>query len=412
MQQHQKYFPVFDHQGQLQNHFITVANIASRDPAVIQAGNERVMRPRLADAQFFWQEDCSQPLTEHQTALQHVIFQQQLGTLADKTARVAALAEQIAILIGGDPALTRRAAQLSRCDLMTQMVQEFASLQGTMGRYLAQRDGEPAEVAQALDEFYQPRFAGDQLPQSKTGIALALAERIDTLVGIFGIGQPPTGEKDPFALRRAALGVLRILREQALPLSLQQLLQPAYGLLAERLTAPTVVATVETFMLQRLQGIYHDLGINKAVFNAVATVQPANLVDFEQRIQALQIFANQAAAMQLATVHKRITQVLKKAQIARLTTINPQLLCEPAEYQLQTQLQQITQELTLIQGNYPAMLQTLAQLYEPVDTYFNTVLVMTEDLAVRQNRLALLAEAADLFLQVADLSVLHTLVKH
>ena len=405
MQQHQKYFPVFDREGRLLPHFITVANIASRDPEVIRAGNERVMRPRLADAQYFWQQDGQQRLEDRQSKLQKVVFQQQLGSLAEKTTRVAALAEMIAIQIGGDPAIARRAAELSRCDLLTQMVQEFASLQGVMGRYLAQRDGEPAELAQAMEEFYQPRFAGDQLPQTKTGIAIALAERLDTLVGIFGIGKSPTGEKDPFGLRRAALGALRIMREQQLPLKLTDLLHAAQTGLAGRLTTPEVVETVETYMMQRLQGMYRDEGISKACFMAVVAVKPETLVDFEQRIQAIQAFAAQPEAAQLAAVHKRITQVLKKRSEVEAVPVDQALLQEPAEQQLYAQLQQTVQALEPLAYDYQAMLTELAQMHAPVDAFFAEVLVMAEDSAVRHNRLALLRKAADLFLHVADLSV-------
>ena len=261
MQQHQKFVPVFDAQGALQPYFIAVANIDSRDPEQVRAGYERVMRPRLADAQFFCQQDGTQRLADHQMALQQVVFQEQLCTLADKTERVACLASRIATVIGGDVALTERAAHLSRCDLMLQMVQEFPSLQGVMGRYQALRDGESAELAQALAEFYLPRFAGDVLPQSQAGVAIALADRLDTLVGIFGIGQAPTGDKDPFALRRAALGVLRILREQALPVSLTELIHTAQAQLVARLTESGVTDQVAAFMLQRLYGLYQEVGI-------------------------------------------------------------------------------------------------------------------------------------------------------
>ena len=410
MQQHQKYFPVFGQNSKLLNHFITIANIASRDSSVIQAGNERVMRPRLADAQFFWQQDGLQRLEDRQSGLEKVVFQQQLGTLADKTARVTVLAERIAEKMGGDPELTRRAAQLSRCDLLTQMVQEFASLQGVMGRYQAQRDGESAELAQAMDEFYQPRFAGGPLPKTKTGIAIALAERLDTLVGIFGIGKPPTGEKDPFALRRAALGALRILREHALPLVLTELLQMAYELLAERLTASSVVEVVEAFMLQRLQGMYRDEEVSKACFLAVAAVKPSTLADFDQRVQAIRAFAVQSEAAQLAAVHKRITQVLKKASSADIVAVDNLLLLEPAEQYLHTQLQQTAHALVPLYDDYQMMLTELARLQAPVDAFFVAVLVMADDPAVRHNRLALLREVADLFLQVADLSVLSSLI--
>jgi glycyl-tRNA synthetase beta chain len=411
MQQHQKFVPVFDAQGNLQPYFIAVANIASRDPEQVRAGYERVMHPRLADAQFFWQQDGEQRLADHQSALQQVVFQEQLGTLADKTARVAVLARQIAVAIGGEVALAERAAQLSRCDLMLQMVQEFPSLQGVMGRYQALRDDEPAELAQALAEFYQPRFAGDALPQSQTGVAIALADRLDTLVGIFGIGQAPTGDKDPFALRRAALGVLRILREQAWPVSLTELIHAAREQLAARLTESDVEEQVAAFMLQRLYGLYQETGVSKPMVQAVAAVQPVTLADFEQRVQAIQVFARTSEANSLAAVHKRITQVLKKADIAAEPAIDVRQLTEPAECELFDQLQHTAQALQPLAGDYCAMLSVLAQLHPPVDTFFTQVMVMTDDLVLRQNRLALLHRAAQLFLQVADLSVLSMLVR-
>ncbi len=411
MQQHQKFVPVFDAQGDLQPYFIAVANIASRDPEQVRAGYERVMRPRLADAQFFWQQDGERRLADHQSALQQVVFQEQLGTLADKTERVAVLARQIAAAIGGDVALAERAAHLSRCDLMLQMVQEFPSLQGVMGRYQALRDDEPAELAQALAEFYQPRFAGDTLPQSQTGVAIALADRLDTLAGIFGIGQAPTGDKDPFALRRAALGVLRILREQAWPVSLAELIHAAWEQLAERLTEPDVEQQMAAFMLQRLYGLYQEAGVSKPMVQAVAAVQPVTLADFEQRVQAIRVFARTPEASSLAAVHKRITQVLKKADIAAETVIDGRRLTEPAECELFDQLQHTAQVLQPLAGDYRAMLSVLAQLHTPVDTFFTQVMVMTDDLMLRQNRLALLHRAAQLFLQVADLSVLSVLVR-
>lgn len=411
MQQHQKFVPVFNAQGDLQPYFIAVANLASRDPAQVRAGYERVMRPRLADAQFFWQQDGKQCLADHQTALQQVVFQEQLGTLADKTARVASLARRIATALGGDVALAERAAQLSRCDLMLQMVQEFPGLQGVMGRYQAQRDGESADLAQALAEFYLPRFAGDQLPQSQAGMAIALADRLDTLVGIFGIGQAPTGDKDPFALRRAALGVLRILREQALPVSLPELIRRAQAQLAERLTEPTVADQVEAFMWQRLVGLYQETGVSKPVVQAVVAVRPATLADFEQRVQALRAFGQTPQAVPLAEVHKRISQVLKKAGQQVGETMQPDRLTEPAEQALLAQLQHTEQALQPLAGDYAAILSVLAQLHAPVDRLFAEVMVLVDDPVLRQNRLALLQRTAQLLLQVADLSVLSALVR-
>jgi len=408
MKTNQKYFPVFDENGGLMNHFITVANVDSKDPAKISEGNERVVRPRLADAMFFWQQDGKKKLEDHVESLKKVVFQKQLGSMYDKSQRVAALAAEIAAGIGGDTGLAMRAGQLSRCDLMTEMVYEFASMQGIMGRYQAGRDGEDPELAQAMDEFYMPRFSGDQLPQTKTGIAIALAERIDTLVGIFGIGQKPTGDKDPFALRRAALGALRILSEHSLTLNLHDLLKFASIELGEKLTEQDAVEQVENFMLERLRGLYADRGLGGDLFDAVAAVKPHDLADFELRMQAVSSFRALPEAEALAAANKRISNILKKVEGEVPGEIDTERFELDAEHALHQQIQAMNERLIpmVAADGYAGMLKALSELRPAVDTFFDDVMVMADDLSVRANRLALLASLQALFLQVADVSLL------
>ncbi len=413
MKSNQKYFPVFDAQGRLMNHFITIANIESADPEVIRAGNERVIRPRLADAMFFWRQDGKKRLEDHIESLKEVVFEQRLGSMYDKSMRVAALARHIAEQTGADPERAQRAAELSRCDLMTEMVYEFPDMQGIMGRYQALRDGEDPELAQALDEFYMPRYSGDRLPQTPTGIAIALAERIDTLVGIFGIGMKPTGDKDPYALRRAALGALRILREHSLPLNIRELLTLAAERLADRLTEPEVIDEVERFMLERLRGLYAEQGVPGEAFDAVAAVQPPDLGDFDRRIQAVQAFRDLPEAEALAAANKRIGNILRKAEEAIPGEIDPGLFESPAEHELYGVVQRLAGEIRPLLGqqDYSAVLRLLAGLREPVDHFFDEVMVMAEDPALRGNRLALLARLHGLFLKVADIARLQALWK-
>ena len=408
MKTNQKYFPVFDADGKLMNHFITIANIESRDPKMISEGNERVVRPRLADAMFFWQQDGKKKLEDHVESLKKVVFQKQLGSMYDKSQRVAALAAEIAAGIGGDTGLALRAGQLSRCDLMTEMVYEFASMQGIMGRYQAARDGENPELAQAMDEFYMPRFSGDQLPQSKTGIAIALAERLDTLVGIFGIGQKPTGDKDPFALRRAALGALRIMSEHSLTLNLNDLLAFAANNLGDLVTDKDVVSSVEQFMLERLRGLYADRGVAGDLFDAVAAVSPRDLGDFEQRIAAVAGFRDLPEAESLAAANKRIGNLLKKVDGPVPSQVDPDKFELDAERTLHEQIAQMSQTVQPLNanGDYAGTLKALSGLRPAVDAFFDDVMVMADDAAVRDNRLALLAGLQALFLQVADISLL------
>ncbi len=408
MQGNQRYFPLLDEAGELLPHFITVANIDSRDPAAVREGNERVIRPRFSDAEFFWREDRKQPLSAHLESLKTVVFQQRLGTLYDKTERVARLARHIAGLIGADMERAARAALLAKCDLMTGMVGEFPELQGIMGRYLARLDGEAADVAQALDEVYMPRRAGDELPATGVGQALALAERLDTLVGIFAIGQGPTGAKDPFALRRAALGVLRILIERGLDLDLHALLAFTAEGLQSRVDAQSVVETVFDFMLERMRAYAQDRGIRVDVFEAVLATRPLRPLDFERRAQAVNDFLALPQAESLSAANKRIANILKKVEGELPTTIDAALLQDPAERELAQRVQQLEGELAPLfaAGDYTAALGRLAHLREAVDAFFDGVMVMAEDAALRANRLALLNRLRALFLRVADISVL------
>ncbi len=408
MKSNQKYFPVFNAKHELMNHFITLANIESKDPAMIKAGNERVVRPRLADAMFFWQQDGKKKLEDHIERLKTVVFQKQLGSMYDKSERVAALAEYIAKSIDGDVAKAKRAGQLSRCDLMTEMVYEFGDMQGIMGRYQAQRDGEDAEIAQAMDEFYMPRFSGDQLPQTKTGIAIALAERIDTLVGIFGIGMKPTGDKDPFALRRAALGALRIIREHQLPLNIRDLLTQASNNLAGNITEASAIDDVEGFMFDRLKGLYADLGVSVDTFEAVLAVKPATLNDFDQRINAVTDFRGLPEAEALAAANKRISNLLKKVEGELSSSIDTKLFDVDAESALHQAMQDATSSATraMASSAYSDALKALSTLRSPVDAYFDDVMVMADDAAVKANRLAMLGQLQSAFLQVADIGLL------
>jgi glycyl-tRNA synthetase beta chain len=408
MKGNQKYFPLFDGEGRLMNHFITIANIDSPQPELIQEGNQRVIRPRLADAMFFWEQDGKQRLEEHLDALKQVVFQNQLGSMYDKSKRVAKLAEQIALEIGGDPELAHRAGLLSRCDLMTNMVFEFPEMQGVMGRYQAQRDGEDAELATAMDEFYMPRFSGDRLPQTRTGIAISLAEKLDTLVGIFGIGQRPTGDKDPFALRRAALGALRIVREHSLTLNLRNLLEAVAEGMNRRLTESDVTQTVYDFMLERLKGIYLDEGYAIDLFQAVAEVSPDTIADFDQRIRAMSEFRTLPEATSLAAANKRIRNILKKNAEPLPKRADQSLFQEQAERDLLDKLDELTPKAQplFISGDYAEGLRILASLKQPVDKFFDQVMVMTDNADLRINRLALLAQLENQFLSVADISLL------
>jgi len=408
MKANQKYFHLVDRQGRLLPYFITISNIESKDIDKVRAGNERVIRPRLSDAEFFWNQDRKHKLAEHIDSLKHVVFQKQLGSMYDKSVRVSELAGELAQQLGGDVQEVKRAAMLSRCDLMSEMVYEFPELQGIMGRYYARHDQEPGDIAQALDEFYMPRFAGDELPSSNTGQALALAERIDTLVGIFGIGQPPSGSKDPFALRRAALGVLRIMIECRLDVDIQAMIQHAASLLQDKLTVKDVATQVFDFLMERLRAYYHDQGVAHDTYEAVLEVKPVRPIDFHHRIQAVEAFRQMAEAESLAAANKRISNILKKAEVRIPEHYKEALLRDKEEQELAKQLTTLSQEVAplLARHDYQSAMQAMAGLRKVVDAFFDKVMVMAEEADLRDNRLALLSQLRKLFLGVADISVL------
>jgi len=408
MQDHQKYFPVVDEQGKLLPHFITVANIASQDPEQIKAGNERVIRPRLEDAAFFWNQDRKQSLHSRAAQLDNMTFQNKLGSLGDKQTRIAALASTLAGQLGFNVEPVQRAAALCKCDLVTSMVFEFPDLQGIMGRYYALHDGEDEHVAVALDECYQPRFAGDALPASETGQALAIAERLDTLVGIFALGKTPTGDKDPFGLRRSALGLLRILIEKQLDLDLRSLIDSAANNFPADLKADTVGDALFSFMMERLRTWYLDAGYDVHMFEAVLARQPTRPLDFDQRMRAVRAFRDLPEADSLSAANKRIRNILRKAETAIPAKYDTALLQEPAEQTLATALEELDRQTAPLfkQRDYTTALCKLAALHAPVDNFFDNVMVMADDVALRDNRLALLQALAALFLQVADISLL------
>ena len=403
----QKYFPIYDKDGKLLPHFIFVSNINPEDPTAIIEGNEKVVRPRLTDAEFFFKTDLKQKLVDRLPRLETVLFQQQLGTLKDKTDRIEQLAGEIAKQIGADEAKAKRAGLLSKCDLMTNMVFEFTDTQGVMGMHYARHDGEDEEVAVALNEQYMPRFAGDELPKSLVASAVALADKFDTLTGIFGIGQAPKGSADPFALRRAALGALRIIVEKNLPLDLEDLVKKSAALFGDKLTNQNVVADVVDFMLGRFRAWYQDEGIAVDVIQAVLARRPTRPADFDARVRAVSHFRTLDSAEALAAANKRVSNILAKADAA-IGEINLTACVEPAEKALAEAVLALRTEVQplIAQGDYTTVLDKLANLRAPVDSFFDNVMVNAEDLALRQNRLAILNTLQGLFLQVADISVL------
>ena len=403
----QKYFPIYDKDGKLLPHFIFVSNINPEDPIAIIEGNEKVVRPRLTDAEFFFKTDLKQKLVDRLPRLETVLFQQQLGTLKDKTDRIEQLAGEIAKQIGADEAKAKRAGLLSKCDLMTNMVFEFTDTQGVMGMHYARHDGEDEEVAVALNEQYMPRFAGDELPKSLVASAVALADKFDTLTGIFGIGQAPKGSADPFALRRAALGALRIIVEKNLPLDLEDLVKKSAALFGDKLTNQNVVADVVDFMLGRFRAWYQDEGIAVDVIQAVLARRPTRPADFDARVRAVSHFRTLDSAEALAAANKRVSNILAKADAA-IGEINLTACVEPAEKALAEAVLALRTEVQplIAKGDYTAVLDKLANLRAPVDSFFDNVMVNAEDPALRQNRLAILNTLQGLFLQVADISVL------
>lgn len=410
MKEHQKYFHVVTAAGDMLPLFITVANLQSKDPAQVISGNEKVIRPRLSDAAFFYETDRKTRLEDRIDQLKPIVFQDKLGSIYDKSVRVAALAKKIAAAIGSDPALAERAAMLAKTDLVTEMVLEFTDLQGIMGQYYAEHDGEAGDVAKALNEQYMPRFAGDDLPTTLTGCAVAIADRLDSLVGLFGINQPPSGTRDPFALRRASLGVLRIIIERELPLDLQTCCQWAednFTVLTEQNTAATVV----DYMLERFRAHYDEQGIGAEVFLAVHARRPTKPLDFDRRVKAVEAFRQLPEALALAGANKRVSNILTKQGGDTVgETVDKNLLQDQAEQALAEHIsQQADKVLPLFeQGDYAAALTSLASLREPVDNFFDDVMVMAEDEAIRNNRLAMLNQLRNLFLRVADISLLPT----
>ncbi|BBN80021.1 glycine--tRNA ligase beta subunit [Pseudoalteromonas sp. A25] len=408
MKDDQKYFPLLDSNGQLINKFLFVSNIESKDPSVVISGNEKVVRPRLADAQFFFETDKKKTLESRLASLDSVLFQKQLGTLKDKSERISALAGYIAAQVGADKVLAERAGLLSKTDLMTEMVMEFTDVQGVMGMHYARIDGEAEEVALAQNEQYMPRFAGDDLPSNPISYAVALADKFDTLVGIFGIGQAPKGDKDPFALRRAAIGALRIMVEKELALDINDVVAKSRELFGDKLSNDNVAEDVLEFMLGRFRAWYQDEGISVDVIQAVLVRRPTAPVDFDRRVKAVSHFRSLPQAEALAAANKRVNNILAKNNVTSDAQVNSALLGEDAEKVLAEQVAALTTELAPIyeQGDYQQALTRLASLREAVDTFFDNVMVMADDEAVKQNRLALLSQLSRLFLNTADISVL------
>ena len=412
MQTNQKYFALTDADGKLRSRFLIVSNIATDTPEHIIGGNERVVRPRLSDAKFFFQQDKKKTLESRLPLLANVVYHNKLGTQAARTERVTAIAGAIAAKLGGDVELAKRGARLAKADLLTDMVGEFPELQGIMGTYYARHDGEPEEVALAASEHYQPRFAGDALPSTATGTAVALADKLETLVGIWSIGLAPTGDKDPFALRRHALGVLRMLLEKRLPLSIQGLLGDAAVQFAAIPGFKDPVADVTVFMLERLRGILRERGFSPNEIEAVVAQNPDRLDDIVQRLDAVQAFAALPESASLAAANKRITNILKKNEEALKlvadTGVSVALLQDEAEKKLAAAVSRVQPEVdaAFAKGDFTGTLQTLAQLRDDVDGFFNDVMVMAEDVALRNNRLALLSSLHGMMNRVADISKL------
>ena len=415
MKDHQKYFHLVDAKGNLLPKFITVSNIESRAPEKVLSGNERVLNARLADAQFFWEQDKQQPLEHHQGRLENLLFHIKLGSMADKTRRLEQISEQYAKLIGADGKISKRAASLCKLDLLSNMVGEFASLQGTMGRYYAQLEGEDAAVSKAIEQHYWPKFAGDQLPDAKPALVLALADRLDLLIGIFATGEKPSGVKDPYALRRAALGVIRILIENKLDLSIEHLTEIVINAYAKTPDVKVIPdqqtqSAVNQFILDRLRSYYTGQGFDIHAFNSVAATQTSRPYDFDLRLRAVVEFFGQykSAATALAAANKRIANILRQNP-SPADSYNQSLLKEDAELALANALQaaQKPAMAAFAAQQYTAGLAELAQLEQPVNTFFDEVRVIVDDQAMRDNRLGLLKQMRTLFLQVADISHLN-----
>jgi glycyl-tRNA synthetase beta chain len=409
MQSHQKCFAITDANGKLQPHFILISNLQSRTPRKVIAGNERVINARLSDADFFYRQDLKTPLVDFHSDLMKVVFQNKLGTLADKSHRIGLIASHLAKQLGEDEKAAKRAAKLSKCDLLSEMVKEFPSLQGTMGYYYAKASDEPEALALAIAEHYQPKFSGDAIPASRLGQILALADKIDTLIGIIGIGQVPSGDKDPFALRRAALGILRILLEAKLPVDLHELLRMGAKHYKGALSNEHAVEQSFVFCLDRLKAWYIDQGVSVDIFDAVSATRPTSPVDFDKRLQAVRSFRTQPEAEALAQANKRVQNILKKQSGEKFPKAPcAKLFQTESEATLAHLLaEQSTQTQALLEcSEYSQVLSELSSLKEPVDKFFDEVMIMDENLKVRHNRLALLQQLHHLLTQVADISLL------
>ena len=412
MKDHQKYFPVTNKEGELVNKFIFVTNIESKDPNQVIFGNEKVIRPRLADAEFFFKTDQKQTLESRLTTLETVLFQKQLGTLKDKSERIAHLSHLIAEQIGENGVDAYRAGLLSKTDLMSDMVLEFPQVQGTMGKYYALNDGESAEIAQALEDQYRPRYAGDSLPEANIGCAVAISDKIDTLVGIFGINQPPKGDKDPFALRRSAIGVIRIIIEKQLDLDLTTLINESINLFGgvggDKLANKNTAENVLDFIMGRFRAFYQEQGVAVDVIQAVLAKKPSAPLDFDKRIKAVSYFGELPEAETLAAANKRVGNILAKFDGQLYDSFNAELASEEAEQDLATIFKTVSLKVAPLMAdkNYQAALTELAQLKTPIDTFFDSVMVMSDDEAVKINRLTLLNEIRNNFFAIADISLL------
>lgn len=408
MKEHQKYFHHLDSEGNLLPNFTTICNIVSKDPQQVIEGNEKVIRPRLSDAAFFFETDKKTTLESRVEKLKTVVFQKDLGTVYDKATRISALAGKIASALNQDQRKAERAGLLAKTDLLTDMVYEFTDLQGLMGFHYALHDGEDNDVALAQNEQYMPRFAGDELPQTDPGIAVAIADRLDTLTGLFGINQPPTGSKDPFALRRAALGVLRIIVERQLDLDLRDLLTIAADNHNNLSAREGLEDKVLDFMLERFRAWYEDAGINAEVFLSVLALKPSRPLDFDRRVKAVSHFRSLAEADALSAANKRVSNILSKQGMTGTADVSPELLSEKAEIKLASAIedQKAKLEPLFAAGDYRKALESLSSLRAPVDAFFEDVMVMADDEEVKNNRLALLSQLRALFLGVADISVL------
>ena len=408
MKDHQKYFPVNDKNGQLLNKFIFVSNIESKDPSQVIKGNEKVIRPRLADAEFFFKTDKSKTLESRLESLSSVLFQKQLGTLKEKSERIASLSGMIAEQIGENSEQATRAGLLSKTDLMSDMVLEFPQVQGTMGKYYAQNDGEAAEVAQALEDQYRPRYSGDTLPEGNIGCAVAIADKIDSLVGIFGINQPPKGDKDPFALRRAAIGLIRIIIEKQLPLDIKDLIEKSVGLYNDKLSNDKVKSQVIDFVLGRFRAYYQEQGISVDVIQAVLANASTAPLDFEKRIKAVSHFKSLEQSVTLAAANKRVGNILAKFKGELYAEFETDLATEVEEKALEKAFKEVKRTIApmMLAKDYQEALTELACLKAPIDNFFDNVMVMADDEAVKTNRLTLLNEIRNSFFAIADVALL------